>query len=56
MKCQECDNNVRRLYDDPRTPPLDTEACLCRDCLQTAAEECIEECEEAIAELKRSLR
>lgn len=56
MKCFDCDSKTDRLFDDPRVPPLDTEPCLCRDCLRTAAEEMIEECRNTIAELTLTLK
>jgi hypothetical protein len=36
MKCHECEQEVTSLYDDPRTPPLKLQACLCWDCFQSA--------------------
>lgn len=59
-----CEDKRRvRLYDDPRTPPLDTKPCLCRDCLTAALEQMLEENEgnvrhisEALAALRASER
>jgi hypothetical protein len=34
MECMECGEEVDRLYEDPRTPPLDTDPCLCVGCCE----------------------
>ena len=40
MKCQECGGvRIKKLYDDPRTPPLDDKACLCVECFTAVTSE-----------------
>ncbi len=52
MKCQECERVRIVLKEDPRTPPLDTEPCLCTDCYESAADDVVAELEDHIKELK----
>lgn len=51
-ECVECTAKVRKLYDDPRDPPLDEDPCLCLDCLVVALADEIEEKENELTELK----
>lgn len=56
MKCLDCgEDKVLRLYEDTRTPPLDEEPCICRDCKIAALAQCIEELEEAAQAYKTEL-
>lgn len=41
------------LYHDPRTPPLDTDECLCEDCYVNA---CVDVISEVLAEAPTALR
>lgn len=52
MICQECEDEVEVLREDPRDPPLDTERCLCIDCYQVAVEDVIADAEDIIEELQ----
>ena len=41
--CQECGVTRRRkLFEDPRDPPIDDEPCLCKDCYLAALDDEIE--------------
>ena len=51
QSCIECEKKTTDLYDDPRTPPLDTEACLCVTCTLDAIEEELDERENALGDL-----
>lgn len=53
-ECAECMEKTRKLYDDPRDPPLEEEACLCLDCLLTALADEIEEKERELEELRKA--
>ena len=44
-----------KLYHDPRTPPLDTEKCLCKECYIGAIEDEISEHENDINLLESKL-
>lgn len=55
MKCMECELENGGLHNDPRQPPLDTEPCLCFQCLGAATEDRIEELKIEIEGLKRYL-
>lgn len=47
-----CENPKRvRLYDDPRSPPLDTKPCVCRDCRIMFLEELLDAGEQGVREL-----
>lgn len=50
-ECAECMEKARKLFDDPRDPPLEEEPCLCLDCLLTALADEIEEKERELKEL-----
>jgi len=52
MKCQDCDEDVKELYPDPRDPPLDDMPCLCGGCLGNAVDEKIAELQDEIATLQ----
>ena len=54
-RCSECDSKVKRLHDDPRSPPLEVDACLCDDCLRVAIEDVIQEHEGIIDDLAETL-
>ncbi len=57
MKCQECEEiRFKKLYDDPRSPPIDIKPCLCIDCLKAAAESEIDEARRRIMELEDIVR
>lgn len=57
MRCEYCTSTGhKRLYPDPRTPPLDTEDCLCKDCAIVGLEEEIENAEQRVEDLKEQLR
>lgn len=43
--CLECGEN-RATHTDPRCPPLDTEPCVCLDCLQWICEDLMDEAED----------
>lgn len=51
-ECAECTEKTRKLYDDPRDPPLEEEACLCLDCLLMALADEIEEKERELEDLR----
>lgn len=53
-ECAECMEKTRKLYDDPRDPPLEEEACLCLDCLLMALADEIEEKERELEELRKA--
>ena len=53
--CMECEEKAEELHDDPRTPPLEIEPCLCRECFINAASDEIDEYEEKIASLKKAI-
>jgi len=55
MECWECGQEVGELYDDHRSPPLDIDQCLCIDCAESAAEEAIEEHQNAIDRIQESI-
>lgn len=54
-ECAECMEKTRKLYDDPRDPPLEEEACLCLDCLLTALADEIETKETEVQDLRAAL-
>lgn len=55
MKCLECVDG-RALFDDPRSPPLSTKSCLCRDCYIMVLEETETEQEIDLAETQARLQ
>ena len=52
LKCAECERKFKKLYDDPRTPPLDEGPCLCHECTEISLEEVIETLEEELKTIK----
>ena len=52
MICSDCTEEAKKLYPDPRYPPLESENCLCRDCARVAHEEAVE-CAEDILNIAR---
>jgi len=55
MKCLEC-GYEKGIHDDPRTPPLETEPCLCADCFEMALTDCLEEAYENVAFYEETLK
>jgi len=51
-RCADCEETVRSLYVDPRTPPLDEGNCLCRDCYVAAIDETIDDTERDLETLR----
>jgi hypothetical protein len=53
--CWECGGEIldgEDWYADPKTPPLDVDDCLCKDCCLGHLDEVIEEAEEEITKWK----
>lgn len=48
MKCFECEDAVKKLFDDPRSPPLEEGPCLCLNCVYVAHHD---QLEQAVCEL-----
>jgi len=51
LTCAECDRTFKKLFEDPRSSPLDIGECLCDECTNNAYEEAIEEIEEDLNDL-----
>ncbi len=54
MVCPECNEDVGELFGDPRTPPLETAPCLCKDCAINAYDDVIYEAQETLADAQRA--
>lgn len=54
--CIECERNKRKLYSDPRIPPIERGECLCKACAIGALEERIEEVREELELLESTKR
>ena len=48
LVCMECGEVSDALYHDPRSPPLDVKACMCRDCVVSEYEILIEDLQEEL--------
>lgn len=56
MRCKEClTSKLDKLYEDPRTPPLDDGEIICKDCTKMALEDVIHELLEQVAEYQHRL-
>lgn len=57
MRCQECDTTRhKKLYEDPRDPPLEEGPALCRECAHTALVYIIEELEDRIKDYRQQIK
>lgn len=50
-ECLECGETAEKLYEDPRTPPLEIAPCLCAPCARECLDHMIEELENQRDEL-----
>lgn len=54
MNCMGyCEEPRLALYHDPKSPPLDTEKCLCAECCFAHCDEVLEELNEQIEEIQK---
>lgn len=54
MKCMGyCEEGALATHHDPKTPPLDVEKCLCKDCFFAHCDEALEELNEEIDAIQK---
>lgn len=48
-----CEEGALATHHDPKTPPLDVEKCLCKDCFFAHCDEALEELNEEIDAIQK---